>query len=97
MATYIVLANYTSQGIKAIKDSAKRLEAAKKLMKAHGVKLLAWYLTIGKYDLVFVLEAPSSKVLAKFMLTLTSRGNITSNTLRAFPEAEYRSIIKSLS
>ncbi len=66
-------------------------------MKAHGIKLLAWYLTIGQYDLVFVLNAPSSKVLARFMLTLASRGNITSDTLRAFPEAEYRGITNSLS
>ena len=96
MASYIVLANYTSQGIKNVKDSAKRLESAKKLMKEFGVKLASWYLTIGTYDLVFVLEAPNDETVTRFVLTLTSRGNITTNTLKAFPESEYRKIIGSL-
>ncbi|MSO92717.1 MAG: GYD domain-containing protein [Rhodospirillales bacterium] len=97
MASYIVLANYTSQGIKSVKDSAKRLDSAKKLMKEFGVKLTSWYLTIGTYDLVFVLEAANDETVTRFVLTLTSRGNITTNTLKAFPEAEYRKIVGSLS
>ena len=96
MATYIVLINYTEQGIKNVKDSPSRLDAARQMMKDMGGELKDTYLTIGSYDLVAVVEAPSDKILARFALKLGSLGNIRTTTLRAFNEAEYRDIVQSL-
>lgn len=96
MATYISLINYTDQGIRNVKDSPKRLDAAKKLLKDLGGDLKEVYLTMGTYDLVIVADAPSDEVIAKFSLTLGSLGNVRTTTLKAFPEAEYRRIIAAL-
>ncbi len=96
MATYIILINFTEQGIRNIKDSPSRLDAARQAMKDMGGELKDTYLTIGAHDLVAVVEAPSDEVLAKFALTIGSQGNIRTTTLRAFTEAEYRGIIQSL-
>ncbi len=96
MAAYIVLINYTEQGIRNIKDSPSRLDAARQVMKDLGGELKDTYLTIGAYDLVAVVEAPSDEVLARFALTVGSQGNIRTTTLRAFTEAQYRGIIQSL-
>ena len=96
MATYIVLINYTEQGIKNVKDSPSRLDAARQMMKDMGGELKDTYLTIGNYDLVAVVEAPSDEILARFALKLGSLGNIRTTTLRAFNEAEYRDIVQSL-
>ena len=96
MATYIILIDYTEQGIRNIKDSPSRLDAARQAMKDMGGELKDTYLTIGAHDLVAVVEAPSDEVLAKFALTIGSQGNIRTTTLRAFTEAEYRGIIQSL-
>lgn len=96
MATYISLVSYTDQGIRNIKDSPKRLDAAKKLLKDLGGDLKAFYLTLGQYDIVTVAEAPSDDVLAKFVLALASAGNVRTTTLKAFPESEYRKIIQGL-
>ena len=96
MATYIILINFTEQGIRNIKDSPSRLDAARHAMKDMGGELKDTYLTIGAHDLVAVVEAPSDEVLAKFALTIGSQGNIRTTTLRAFTEAEYRGIIQSL-
>ncbi|MGQ0662406.1 MAG: GYD domain-containing protein [Pseudomonadota bacterium] len=96
MAKYIVLANYTDQGIRNIKESPKRMDSAKELAKTCGVEIKDVSLTIGSHDLVFVMEAPDDRTLTRFVLTLTARGNVRTNTLKAFPEPEYRALIKSL-
>ena len=96
MATYISLVNYTDQGIRNIKDSPKRLDAAKKLLKDLGGELKAFYLTMGAYDIVIVAEAPSDEVVAKFSLAAGSLGNVRTTTLKAFTEAEFRKIVGAL-
>jgi len=96
MATYIILINYTDQGIRNVKDSPKRLDAAKKMLKSMGGEIKEFYLTMGSYDITIVAEAPSDDVIAKFSLASGSLGNIRTTTLKAFPEAEYRKIIGTL-
>ena len=96
MAKYILLTNWTDQGIKNVKDSPKRLDAAKALAKKLGGELRKFYMTIGAYDVVVVLEAPDDDAAAKFALTLGSAGNVRTTTLKAFSEPSYRAILGSL-
>lgn len=96
MPTYIALMNWTGDGIGQIKDSPKRLDAGRKLFKQLGIKLKDTYLTMGRYDLVCILDAPDDETFAKAMLTLGSKGMTRSETLKAFNEAEYRRIINAL-
>jgi uncharacterized protein with GYD domain len=96
MATYIMLINYTDQGIRNIKDSPQRADAARQALSDMGGEMKELYMTMGGYDLVVVAEAPSDDVMAKFALTVGSQGNVRTTTLKAFSEAEYRGIIESL-
>jgi uncharacterized protein with GYD domain len=96
MPAYITLCHWTQKGIESIKDSPNRLEIAKKAFKAAGGKLTAFYMTIGRYDFVTIAEFPDDESAAKALLTLAASGNIRSETLKAFPEAEYRKVIGSL-
>lgn len=96
MPTYISLINYTEQGIRDIKDAPKRVTAAKKLLASMGGKMKGYYLTLGSYDIVTVAEAPDDETAAKFVLTIAAAGNVRTTTLKAFPEADFREIIKSL-
>ena len=96
MATYIVLMNWTEQGIKSVKDSPKRLDAAREVAKKNGCKLGDFYMTIGPYDGVSIVEAPSDDAIAKFALMTGAGGNIRTTTLKAFPEDAYRKIMASL-
>jgi len=93
---YIALLRYTSQGIAKVKDSPARLDAARQAAESMGGKLNSWFLTMGKYDAVIVAEFPSDEICAKFMLSVGALGNITTQTLKAFTEDEYRKIISSL-
>ncbi len=96
MPTYISFASYTDQGIRNVKDSPKRLDAAKDLVKNLGGELKQFYLTMGVYDIVIVLDLPGDDAAAKFALSLCSLGNVRTTTVKAFTEAEYRDIVASL-
>ena len=96
MTTYIMLANWTDQGILKVKDSPRRLDTAKQALKDMGGEFKLTFLTMGDYDIVAIYEAPDDAVAARFNLQLGMLGNIRTRTLKAFPEAAYREIISSL-
>jgi uncharacterized protein with GYD domain len=96
MTTYIVLINWTEQGVKNLRESPKRLDAAKKLLRDMGGSFREFYLTMGEHDMVALCEAPDDAVAARFTLQLCAGGNVRTRTLKAFPEAAYREIINSL-
>ncbi len=96
MGTYIALINYTDQGIRNIKDSPSRAEAARQAIRDMGGDMKALYLTMGTYDLIAIIEAPSDEVAAKFVLGLGLLGNVRTTTLKAFTEAEFRDIVAGL-
>jgi uncharacterized protein with GYD domain len=96
MPLFVTLVRYTQQGISKIKDSPSRLDAAKKAAEKEGGKIQAWYLTMGHYDAVLISEFPSDEACAKFTLAAGSLGNITTETLKAFSEPEFRKIVGSL-
>jgi uncharacterized protein with GYD domain len=96
MPQFVTLVRYTQQGISKIKESPSRFDAAKKAAEAVGGKVLAWYLTMGRYDAVLISEFPTDEACAKFTLSAGQLGNISTETMKAFPEQEYREIIGSL-
>lgn len=96
MDTYIILGKYTQQGIAKIKEGPTRIEAARKAMEAAGGKMVAWYLTIGRYDFVVIAEAPSVKAAAAVLLAIGSQGSISTETLHALTEAEFKGVVSSL-
>ncbi|MGX7874149.1 GYD domain-containing protein [Mesorhizobium sp. ORM6] len=96
MTTYIMLMNWTEQGAKNVRDSPKRLDAARKQLGEMGGSFKSFYLTMGEFDMVAVVEAPDDAVLARFALMLATGGSVRTRTLKAFPELAYREIISSL-
>ena len=96
MATYISFIQFTQKGIEAIKESPKRIDAARKAFEQAGGKLKDFYLVMGEFDIVIVSEAPNDEAAAKVTLALGSKGNVRTRTSRAFTESEYRKMIESL-
>jgi len=96
MPTYISLIRYTDQGTRNIKESPKRLDAAKKAFKAMGGELKQWYLAMGRYDAVVVSEGPDDETAVKLTLAISAQGSIRTETLRVFTEDEYRKLIAAL-
>jgi uncharacterized protein with GYD domain len=96
MPTYIALLKWTGQGVANVKDSPSRLDAGRKALKKIGVKIKDTYLTMGRYDLVCIIDAPDDETYASAILQLGSQGNVQTETLKAFSEADYRKIIGSI-
>lgn len=96
MATYISLIKLTSKGITSIKEGPARLDAGKESLKTFGSELKGFYLTLGSYDIIAISEAPDDAAAAKVALAISSAGNVTTETLRAFTEDEYREIVAAL-
>jgi len=96
MATYIALCKYTAEGIKAIKNAPKRIDQGKALLRKLGGSIKGLYLTLGGYDIVAVYDLPDDEAAATFALILGRTGTVTTTTLKAFPETDYRRLLKGL-
>jgi uncharacterized protein with GYD domain len=96
MTNYIMLAKWTDQGIRNAKESPQRVDKVRQLLKDMGGDFRQFFLTMGEYDMVAIYEAPDDAVAARFTLELGRIGNVRTETLKAFPEAAYREIIKTL-
>ena len=93
MATYILLATYTEQGIKGIKDTVKRTDSVKELAKKAGCTMKESYWTLGAYDVVAVFEAPDDETMTAFSLSVAKLGNVKTQTLRAFSGQEMSDVL----
>lgn len=96
MTTYILMLTWTEQGVKNLRDSPKRLDAAKKSLEAMGGSIKDFYLTMGQYDMIAICEAPDDAVFAHFALALGMGGNLRTRTMKAFSESAYRELIATL-
>lgn len=93
MPTYISLVNWTDQGIRNVKEAPRRLDSFKKAVEAAGGKVSGYYLTMGKYDSIVIVECPSDEAAAIIILNGGSQGNVRTETMKAFPEDQFRNII----
>lgn len=96
MPAYFLLCNYTDQGIRSVKDVPSRRAAARELGKKFGVELKAGYMALGAYDLIVHAEAASDEAMAGFVLSLASKGNLRTTTVKVFGEAEADRIIAAV-
>ena len=96
MAMFIVLANFTDQGVKNVKETVGRAEAFKAMAGKAGVTVKDIYWTMGRYDVVALCEAPDDESATAMALSVASRGNIHSETLRAFSFGEMSKILGRL-
>ena len=96
MALFIILGRYTQEGIKNMKESPQRLEAAKKVAESVGGSIKEFYYTLGRYDFIAITEAPNYDAVLKALMTIGSTGAIRTETLQALPFEKAIDIIKGL-
>ena len=96
MATYIVLSNWTDQGRQGAGEGPQRRAAARAVAESFGAEIKQVYLTMGRYDLVIVVEASDDETVAKVALKVGATGNLSTETLRAFTESETDALLSIL-
>jgi len=96
MASYICLIQFTDQGIRDVKGTVKRGDAAISEAEKMGMKIVEEYWTMGAYDAVVVLEAPDDDTMSAFILKIGALGNVKGQTLRAFRRNEMEGILAKI-
>jgi uncharacterized protein with GYD domain len=91
---YITLMKFTSQGMGGIPAWRDRVEEAEQAIEARGGKLLDAYVTLGRYDVVELFEAPDDETAYRILTELAKHGQVTTETLRAFTREEADRIVK---
>jgi uncharacterized protein with GYD domain len=93
---FICSINWTDQGVRNVKDSPKRAQAAREMAKKMGVEIKEIYLTSGDTDLLAILESANGDNVAKFAMAIGSQGSIRTRTARAWTQAEMQKMISEL-
>lgn len=96
MATYISLVSFTDQGIRSIKDSTQRADAVREAAKKFDADMTHLFWTLGKYDMVAIIEAKDDEASTAFGLAIASAGNVRMQTMRAFNRDEMSAILGRL-
>ena len=95
MPKFVILGNWTEEGIKTVKETTNRARAAQEAAAKQGGKLEVWW-TMGRYDIVTVLDAPSAEAALSFLISLGMQGNIRTETLQAWSASEVDEVLKSV-
>lgn len=93
MATYIVLGQFTDQGIRNVKETTRRAEALREMAKKVGPTVKDVYWTLGQYDVATIVEAPDDSSLTAFLLSVGALGNVRTQSLRAFSADEMGQVL----
>ena len=96
MSTYVSLFGWTDQGIRTVKDTIKRAEKFKADIKKMGGSVKDVYWTMGRYDGVIIFEAPDEEAATAIMVAGCSRGNVRTETLRAFDAGQMKDILRKV-
>lgn len=97
MPNYVILINWTDQGIKNVKDTIKRAKSFETAIEKPGGKSNGMYYTLGNHDFVAIVEAVNDEAMASVLLSTGSLGNVHTETLKAFSMSEAAGIIEKLS
>jgi uncharacterized protein with GYD domain len=93
VATYIVLGQFTDQGIRNVKETTKRAEAFKAMAKKAGATVKEVYWTLGQYDIANIIEAPDDATVTALLLSVGALGNVRTQCLRAYTPGEMGPIL----
>jgi len=94
MPIYITRGRYSAESIKnLVANPEDRQKAVNKLVEHAGGKLLNFYVTLGRYDFLTIVEAPSAKEASAFILAAAAAGSVTDvETTEAFTSSEAKEV-----
>ena len=96
MAHYLMLGRFTKQGLEGIEATEERLHKFKSLVEKEGAKLVSYYLLLGEYDMACFIDAPNPETIAKLALIVGIRGNVRTESMPAFTETEFVTMVKKI-
>ncbi|MBE0481655.1 MAG: GYD domain-containing protein [Dehalococcoidia bacterium] len=96
MASYLMFFRFTHQGLRNIKESPDRVEAARKTLSGLGITVRQFFALMGHYDTLFIVEGPDDETVTSGALSIAGLGNVHTETYRAFTEDEFRTMVRKV-
>lgn len=93
MPRYVILVNWTEQGVRAVAETTQRAEQVARMMEQMGGRMVALYWTLGRHDLVAIVEAPDEETAAAIGLRVGTTGAVRTEMMRAFDATEMGGIL----
>ena len=90
--SFVVLGNWTEQGIRNVQDAPKRIKETHSMVEKSGGKMQLFY-TLGKFDFMMIVEVPNDDAIMAILMCLSSMGNVRTTTMKAWTEAEGAKIL----
>ena len=96
MPTYVRLVNWTEQGARGAREAVLRADQGRELVERAGARIIGWWWTQGRYDMVIVIEAPDDETASALALSMNLAGNVRTETMRAYDRDEMLRILNKL-
>ena len=96
MPTYVILNNWTDEGIRNVRGTVERAGPIEQLAQKYEARISQLYWTVGPFDVVAIAEAPDDESATAFALEIGSMGNVRTTTMRAYDREEMSGIIERL-
>ena len=96
MAGYITLCKFTQKGLADIKNIEEMLKKGKAASEKMGIRFVGYWLTLGEYDAIMIVDAPDDQTMAAYLLAGGMTGTVTTKTMRAFSEKEIAQVVGKL-
>lgn len=93
MPTYVTVVKFTPEGLKNVADLGKQWEEGQKKAEQMGIKTISAYSLLGRYDMMFIYEAPDEKAAASMPLSFAPRGGGQTETWTAIPMEEFAQLL----
>ena len=96
MGKYIMLGNWTEQGVRDAKNTVKRARAVREQFASLGVNAREFFWTMGQYDVVLTFDAPDDETMMRATLAVAVAGNVWTTTMRGLREQEMDKVLARL-
>lgn len=96
MATYVSLVKFTEKNTEDLKGVPARVRELRERVASRGGRVVSWYLTVGRYDAVVVVESPDDMTALAGLLFTAKLGYVRTETLRAFTMEEVEPVLAQM-
>jgi uncharacterized protein with GYD domain len=96
MPSYVLLFNWTEQGVRTAKETTRRADRLKAQAEKLKVKVRETLWTMGPYDALALLDAPDDAAASALAIWMGSQGNVRTLTMRCYTAAEMAKIVADL-
>ena len=96
MPVFVTVVKAPAESVKSMGDIGKWYEENKNALRSKGIRFISAYALLGRYDIMFIYEAPDERMAMTTALSSLRGAAVPSETWTAVPMEEFVQITKRL-